>query len=277
MKKKIILLGITLYLIFIFTFNKEIKLILEEMTDIYFSTYIACLFPFIFLINLFLSTNYLIDICKKLKKAPFLFDIFIILLIILIGIPGNVSLIKYLEDSKIISKQKKDNLVNNFLGISFPFYYFVILQNHPLKNLIIFILLGSNLVLYLLSNYKESPKQINALEIKINPIIKTGISLYSILFSLLLFSTFTIIPKMFFKGETLFFINSLIEFSYNLISLSKIETLPGILLLLFSLSFTSCSLILQIKLSDNSVNIMQYIKRRFIIALINTITIFLFL
>lgn len=277
MKKKCILLVIVFYLFYIFIFNFEIKQVLEKMTDIYFSTYIASLFPFIFLTNLFLSTNYLVDIHKKLRKAPLIFDTLIIIIIVLIGIPGNVSLIKYLENCNIISKQKKQNLINNFLGISFPFYYFVILQNHQLKEIIILILLGTNLILYLLSTNKESIDNYNYINTKINPIIQTGSSLYSIFFSLLFFSTLTIIPIFLFKDEGLYFINSLIEFSYNLISLSKIETTLGIILLVFSLSFTSCSLILQIKLTDPSVNIAQYIKRRLIIALLNVSIIFLFL
>lgn len=257
-----------LILFYLFYFNKEIFQTLYLVKDSYFNKYLISLFPFILFTNILLSSNCLIDVHSFLSKRNlnFLFEYIIILLTILIGIPGNISFLNYLSDSKIISKSEKRNLINCFGGISFPFIYLVILQENTKKFLLISLLIVIELIIYFLNKEKSKKESIDYKIIQISPINKTGYSLFLILFSLLFFSLFTI-PLNYVPSPFNFFFKSLIEFSYNMTFLSKINTHLSNFLLSITLSFSSLSLIFQVKLIDINFKIIDYLKKRAIITL----------
>ena len=274
--KKCLYLFIFIYLIYLFRHNKEIIKYLSEVNTIFFTKYIVSLFPFILTTNLILSNGLLIDFHRFFTKQKliFIYDLFIIIIIILIGIPGNINLLNYLEKTNIISNKRKNLLLNSFGGISFPFLYFIILNQSQNKVKILVVLLIIEFLFYLLNKEKEKYKEVTYTSYQINIVSKTGYSLYVVFFSLLTFSSlyllFDFLPTPF-----SYFFNGLIEFSVNLIYLSKDVSLIPSLLFTFLLSFTSISLISQIILIDPHINIIDYIKKRAIIALLVTILIFL--
>lgn len=270
--KKIFALCLIVYLFYLFIFNNQLIEDLSQINQMFFQRYLISLLPFIFFTNLFLKTNILIDIhkfCTK-NKLLFFFNFTIILLTILIGIPSNINLLAYLEKSGMITQKQKSNLINCLGGISFPFMFLVILKNNPIKYLIIFIILGVEIFLYFYSNNKSELKEVKYTPYRVNLIESIIKSLTTILTSLIIFSSFNF---LFAKFDTPFslFIRGLIEFSYNSILLANIEAKSANLFLLIILSFTSLSLIFQIKLLDSNFNISEYIKKRAIIALLSSL------
>lgn len=274
--KKIIGGFLLLYLIYLFIFNKEVTFYLSNISNIFFIKYIASLFPFILITNLFLNSNVLIDIHKFLisKRLHFIFDIFTIVLIILIGVPGNINLLNYLNKTNIINKKKYNNLLSSFGGISFPFIYLVILIDHQIKYLFIIILIIIQSTVYLLSQSEDKNQSINYYPYKIDIIKHSLFSLGVILFYLLTLSSLYLVFN-YLPIPYNYFFNGLIEFSINSINLSNINSLTSTILLCFLLSFTSISLILQIKSLSIDFNITNYIKKRAVIALLVTFIIFL--
>ncbi len=277
MKKLIPLLFLILF-IYLFLFNNQIIVQLKIVNNLYFQTYIISLFPFILFTNLVLKSNIIIDIHRFLIKRNlfFLFDVFIIILTILIGIPGNIGLLNYLKDSNIISNEEKQTYINCFGGISFPFIYLVILRECTKKIIIISILIAVETTIYFLNHPNKDYLEFDYKPTKISLINKTGNSLFVILFFLLTFSLFTI-PFDLISYPYNYFFKSLIEFSYNLIILSKINSFLSNILVAATISFTSLSLIGQIKAMDLSFNIFKYIKKRGLITLYYLPILFIFL
>ena len=181
--KKIYSIIAILYIVYLFIFNKEIVNYLHEVNILFFSNYIISLFPFILAINLLLKSDVLISIYSfiKKKKIDFLFEIIIIILIILIGVPGNLNLLNYLEKTKMISSRRKSTLLNSFGGISFPFLYFVILNKQNYKLFLLILLVFIETMNYLLYRNKEANEQINYLPYCVNVVKHTGFSLYVVL------------------------------------------------------------------------------------------------
>lgn len=267
MKKLIPLLFLILF-IYLFSFNNQIIAQLRIVNNLYFQTYIVSLFPFILFTNLVLKSNIIIDIHRFLIKrnCRFLFDVFVIILTILIGIPGNIGLLNYLKDSNIISSEEKQTYINYFGGISFPFIYLVILSECTKKIIIISLLIIVETTIYYLNHPKRKYLDINYKPTKRSLINKTSYSLLVVLFFLLTFSILTL-PFNSISYPYNYFFKSLIEFSYNLIVLSKINSFLSNILVATTISFTSLSLIGQIKAMDSSFNIFEYIKKRALIAL----------
>lgn len=274
--KKIYPLFLLLFLFYIFIFNKEITSHLSNVLNIFFKKYIASLFPFILITNLFLKSNILINIHLFLnsKKLSLLFDIFIIILIILIGVPGNINLLNYLYKTNIIDKKKYNNLLSSFGGISFPFIYFVILNTNQMKNTFLLLLISTQVLIYFLFKEKGNNSPIKYYKYQINIVKQTLFSLGIIFFYLLTLSSLYIffinVPAPYNH-----FLNGLIEFSINAINLSNINNNISLILLCFLLSFTSLSLILQIKNLSTEINLINYIKKRALIALLVTPIIYL--
>ena len=276
--KRILVFLLFLYLIYLFIFNKQIVYSLSLVSDIYFKSYLVSLFPFILFTNLLLKANVIITIHKYLIRHNklFLFDIFIIILMILIGIPGNINLMNYLHSSNLINKKEKDVYINCFGGISFPFVYLVLLNQSQNKYLIISILIIVELFMFFFSHCKKEEKtDYKYIPIEINVIKQTGWSLFVILFSLLAFSSLTSLVNN--RNLICIFFKGLIEFSYNCLQLSKYNTLLSTLLLTFIISFSSLSLIVQIKSIDASFKVLPYLKKRAIIALFVSLITYLFL
>ena len=267
--RKLCLFFLSIFLLYLFIFNEQITSFLSIVNNLFFKTYIVSLFPFIVFTNLVLKSKIIISIHKWLlnKNKLIIFDIFIIILTILIGVPGNINLINNLIKSNVISKAKGNQLIYCFGGISFSFIYLVILQNNNLKYLLIILLIFSEILCYYLSK-KDNYSLINITYINydFSLIKQTGYSLFSVLFSLLFFSLFNY-PFSFISSPYSYLLNGLIEFSYNSILLSEINTNLSNLLLIFLLSFSSLSLITQIKANYQELDVFKYIKKRAFIAL----------
>ncbi len=267
MKKLMPLLFLIIF-IYLLLFNNQITSQLKIVNNLFFQTYIVSLFPFILFTNLVLKSNVIIDIHRFLTKkhCQFLFEILVIILTILIGIPGNISLLNYLNDSNIISSDEKQTYINYFGGISFPFIYLVILHECTKKIIIISLLIVVETTIYYLNRAKRNYLNARYKPTNISLINKTSYSLLVVLFFLLTFSILTL-PLNSISYPYNYFFKSLIEFSYNLIVLSKIDSFFSNILIAITISFTSLSLIGQIKAIDSSFNIFEYIKKRALIAL----------
>ena len=267
MKKLMPLLFLILF-IYLFLFNNQITSQLKIVNNLFLQTYIVSLFPFILFTNLVLKSNVIIDIHRFLTKkhCQFLFEILVIILTVLIGIPGNISLLNYLKDSNIISNDEKQTYINYFGGISFPFIYLVILNECTKKIIIITLLIIVETTIYYLNRTKRNYLTPCYKPTNISLIKKTSYSLLVVLFFLLTFSMLAI-PFSSISYPYNYFFKSLIEFSYNLIILSKINSFLSNILIAITISFTSLSLIGQIKTIDSSFNIFEYIKKRAVVAL----------
>lgn len=277
--KRLYIVLLFLYLVFLFLFNERIVQSLSVVNTLYFSRYLISLFPFILFTNLLLKSGFVSDFhrwCQK-KNADLVFEIFSAFLIVLIGVPGNIQVIDSLKATGIIDEKGKENLLHSFGGISFPFIYLVILRDHPYRKEILFLFLAAEALYYCIFREKSPKKrEFTYSEYPIPVIRRTGYSLFVILFSLLSFTSLGFLFDWV-KEPFRYAINGLIEFSYNDIRLSQIRTGTSSLLLTFLLSFTSLSLIVQIKSVDPSFRIFKYVKARLCIALFSASCFFLLL
>ncbi len=262
MKKNIFLI-ITFILttIFLLLFNHLIKESLSEITFSFLNNYIPCILPFSLLYLLLINDiNYdLLFESLKRKRLKFIFDILIIFICIIVGTPSNAILLNKLSKSKIYSKEKVEDILINYGTISLPFIYSI---TH--KNLFfIFVLLLINTISYLLTkeklnlsfvDYDTSPISLKS------SIISSFVTIYlfvcicvliSIPIKLITTSPLLIIALGLF--ETTFPCISLINDNYYLYSF-------------FILSFSSFSLIYQLKKNNTNYPIKKHIKKRLFIA-----------
>lgn len=273
MKKYNLLIFILFDLCFILIFCKISKIILD-LNFLFLNKYLISIIPFTFIINLLLSTNIINDFFMFNKNQLFR-NILIIIIFILIGLPGNIIFVDYLNKSELISNDKKENIINCYGGISFPFIYVVLINSFSWKwlFLIIMYLIESIFFLY---DYKIESKiqQISTIN-KVDPINNTIYGVSCAYFSFLIFSCisqfFNIIPN-----DISLIFKELIEFSYNLIQLTKIKSNAYILITVFLMSFCSLNILFQMKMLDKKINILKFIKKRAIIALYITLIFYFF-
>lgn len=267
--KRLYIVFLFLYLVFLFLFNERIVHSLSVVNTLYFNRYLISLFPFILFTNLLLKSGFIPDFhrwCRK-RNADRLFEIFSIFLIVLIGVPGNVQFIDYLKSTGIVEEEEKENLLRSFGGISFPFIFLVILREHLLRKEILFLFLASEMLYYCFFRKKCSKeKEYRYEEYTMSVIRQTGYSLFVILFSLLSFTSLAFLFDWIDEPYR-YLLNGLVEFSYNNIRLCQIGTETSYRMLMFLLSFTSLSLIVQIRSVDPSFRLFGYLKARFCIAL----------
>lgn len=266
-----------LLIIYLFIFYTKIIPNLSIVNQLFFQRYLISLFPFIFITNLFMKNNGFFYLYKKFENHRNIFNLIIILFVILIGLPGSINLLNHLEKIKIYNNKQKNHLLSCFGGISFPFVFLVLLNENIFRYKIIAILFFIEFCFYFY-NVNQDYEGNTILEndkANIDVVFSTLKSLATVLFSLLFFSLFNFIFN-YFKSPFNNFFGGLIEFSYNCIQLSKNSDWLSIIFLNFIISFTSLSLISQIILLDENFKIVNYLKKRALIALLSTLLISFF-
>lgn len=270
-------------------FIDKVKFISEEVISLIVFSIVPSLFPFIFLLNLFLTSNSLNVFYKNLSKTRLgrlVFKIILIILGILLGMPAFAILIDESIEKKIINQQEGQQIINHFGFVSFPFLYGVILPFFDLTQriLIISIIFGSAILFYLL-NYAKVEKQIVTLEITpssfsnsfFTSITKTIKSLTIIASTMLVFSLPLAWSSNIIKEPFVYFIGGLSEFSYSSVALAKLQDNLSLMLLIFILSFSSLSVLTQVQHLTKNISIRSFLKKRAFLALFNTLIMFIML
>lgn len=254
--------------------TKYNKLIFES---IIFSL-VPSIFPILILVNLSFELGCLDDIYSKIKNSSFgrfIYTLTLILICITLGMPSMQNIVENQREKGIISKKNKEIFINRIGSISFTFIYSISFINlpRPISIIIITLYLFLSIFSLLLSEFKienikiqQSSKAINLSNVFMNSLKTMSLIICGIiLFSFPLF-IIELIPnniKLFFEG--------LIEFSYPCFLLSKKTNIYSYICLLFFYLFPSFSIVFQSKLINKQLNIKNYLKTRFITAVIGII------
>lgn len=270
--KKYFLLSILLIIsCFLFMgFSQLIKEQINTTTNTFLFIYLPSILPFLLIINIFLKYVDLVKISSYLKNKnkSIYFDIFIVFLCLISGIPGCGFIINHLYKNNIYSKEKSNNLVYHFSYISLPFIYSITSKNH----LIIFLLVFISLIFYLLDNYLPNTYLNNKNNLSIDIISKTCYSL-STIYIFLVVSVILFIPFKNINSPYIYLLLSFFETTFASIQLINNDYL---LLSIFSLTFTSFALLYQLRKVYPHFSLSKYIKKRFITSLIITLLFFIF-
>lgn len=266
----VLLIGVLFFYNNILIYNKII------VENIVFS-FIPSILLILILVNLILEFDALSYLYNKIYKNKVGRIIYVILLIIIcccLGMPTMQLLLLDLKNKKILSQKNVDNFIYSFGTVSFSFLYGVCLSNLKNKNIAVLILIIYFIIcfiFFLLFGFK-----INNNEIEINKNI-TNKSLSNVFFNSLktigIISCSVILFNMFlFIFETFSFpfnylVEGLIEFSYPMVKISKINNLFSYILLIFISLFPSLSLIVQSKILNENLNLKKYLFFRLLISL----------
>ena len=256
MKKNLFIIFIYIFGVsFFLLYNQIIKLEIKNITSIFIENYIPCLLPFSLLNLLILNKINFSSLYSYFsnKKINFIFDILIIFICVICGIPGSSILLKKLSYFNIYNKEKINRILTNYGTISLPFIYSITNKNLPF----ILILIIVESISYLLtkkelisSYYKD---EISTISLK-NYILSSFSTIYMFLVICIIIS----IPiKIITNSKFLFLLLGFFETSFPCITL--IET-NNYLFTYFLLSFTSFSLIYPLKKSIIYYPIKTHIK-----------------
>ncbi|MDD6302013.1 MAG: hypothetical protein PUA56_01700 [Bacillales bacterium] len=256
-----------LYISFCFLillYGSDLSIHLEKIMSIYLYTYIPSLLPFILLTNIFLKNASLSAIKTSLDKLHIgvIFDVFIILLSLLTGIPCISIILNHLIKKGIYSKEKANRIIYSYGTLSLPFVYLLFSSLY-----IIFIILTIETLYYLLIKEKTNTYIKEESSLNEDPFYSSLISLGYIFISICLFTFPIIILEKLFPLQIAYLIGGIFESS--LFSL-KLYSLNNILLSLFITSSTSLSLCFQIKKTNTYVNMVYYIFSRYLLSILIT-------
>ena len=132
MKKNLFIIFIYILCVsFFLIYNSIIKIEIKNITFTFLENYIPCLLPFSLLNVLIINKINFNNLYHFLanKNLKFLFDIFIIFICLISGIPANAIILKKLSSIKIYTKEKVQNILYNFGSISLPFIYSITNKN----------------------------------------------------------------------------------------------------------------------------------------------------
>lgn len=270
--KKYLLFSMLLLIssILFMSFSYSIKEELNLSTNIFLFSYLPNILPFILTINIFLKYVDLVQLSLYLKnkKLSVLFDILIIFLSLISGIPGCGLIINHLYENGIYSKEKSNKIIYHFSYISLPFIYSITSKNYT----IIFLLILTSSLFYLLDNNVPNTYLKNNKTLSFDIISKTCYSLSSI-YIFLSIAVILLIPFKNYKNPYIYLLLSFFETTFASIQLINNNYL---LLSIFSMTFTSFSLLYQLKKVYIHFSISKYIKKRLIASLIITVLYFIF-
>lgn len=290
MKKDIWIFIVISLVLSIFCIN-SIKQVSEDVVKMIIFSIVPSLFPFIFLLNFFISSDSLNYIFIKFNhKRGFrtIFKAIIIILGILLGMPAFALLIDDCIDKGYFEETEGQRIIKHFGFASFPFVYDVIIPFLEIdkKILLISVLLLSAIIFYLLSNTKEdsakvfTPKSNYSLSFNDSfffSIKKTTLSLVTIATTMLVFSLPLAWLKPLISEPYLYLFSGLGEFSYSSFLLAQNNDFYSLIFLVFILSFTSLSVLAQVKNLTHHIKISDFIKKRLFIAFFNVLITIVFL
>ena len=264
-------------------FNDYIKLIFNN----FYFTILPILAPNILLDCLFVNSGGIKLINSWFKNKN---NIYLKITIIIIGlIGGSTSLAYYVNtliNQNILNKKEGQLMIESFMLPSLPFIINVVLIKFSNVLIIFFIILLYVIpfIIFILKNRKlnhicnqiDFDSTNNQMFIS-DSIIQTNKTLIIVIGSIILFNLPYLIIVKFFHLNDLFFLQSLIEFSNGILNLTNNLNTMNILYIMFILTFNSFSIYLQTKVIAPFVDTFKLIKTRLILALFNTIIIYLIL
>ncbi|MGM9858249.1 MAG: hypothetical protein ACI311_03260 [Bacilli bacterium] len=280
------------FLVILIIFSSISSLIfvkVQHLFETFFFSLIPLLAPTILFDCLFVNSGGLDTLCEICKNKSNIFIKIIILIIGIIGGSASLSFyINYLIKRNILTIKEGQSMLNHFFLPSLPFVINIILVKLEgyLKILFVLLLYIVPFFIYTTLNIKE-PKNIASLEDNMiennsfnflaNSIYQAGKTMVVICGTIILYNIpyYTIIHL--FNLDDYYEIQGLIEFSNALINLSNNLTIKNICSIMFILSFSSFSTYSQTHIMVEKINILLLIKKRLLLAFINTFIILLFL
>lgn len=255
--------------IFLLIFNSQIKEELNYVNRIFLLSYIPSILPFILIVNIFLKKVNFVKIYNffSKKKITTIFDILIIFICLAGGTPSCGFIINHLVNNSIYSKEKGNAILSNFSIISLPFIYSITSRNILYISLLILL----SIISYLLTNFSNNTCYNKHNELKLDVFAKSINSL-SNLYIFISISVIISFPIKLLNNNYFYFILGIFETSFA--SINLIEQYP--LLTYFIMSFTSFSLIYQLKNTYSYLNILYHLKKRLFIASLLTLLMFIF-
>jgi hypothetical protein len=221
MKKNYYLFFYLIIIGYICTYDQYIFQQISQYNHLFFYSYLPSIIPFTILTNILLKNIELnkLYLYFYYKKLGIIFDLIIIMMMALLGLPSNLIIAKNLQQNNIYSSKKTANLIYYFSIISLPFIYTY--SNHDVIFVCIYFLV--NLSFFFLFSSQEANLELKDESIKINIIKDSMESILSTYLTLLLSLFPFIIFKYYFQNIYLYLFSSLIELSYFMISLFSIS------------------------------------------------------
>ena len=288
--KKAISLITFLAICLLLIFSKQISKVTTEVIVNFYIKVLPLLAPTILLNNIFIysggiyniiyDTNLNDDTKHKINKYS------IIILGLISGTPSLASMLNE-ELNKSLSKDEVQNILNCFTIPSLPFLIALVNSctwSTTTKILVILIPFSVQFILFLFFDYKTKKSVKNNITNQSNEniiskaIISTARTIVLMSGAIILFSLVSYPFGLFLKGNTLMLIRGLFEFSYPLSSLFSNYSIQNFFFIIIIISFSSISLLVQVKLIVPNISLKEIVKKRLIITASSiSITILIFL
>ena len=287
--KKLISLIIFIAICLLLICSKRISQITTDVITNFYIRVLPLLAPTILLNYIFIYSGGVNNIIYDLKLNNVtkhkINKYALIALGLISGTPSLASMLNE-ELNKNLSKQEVQNILNCFTIPSLPFLIALINNcswNIITKILIILIPLLVQFIIFFIDDYKIKNDEIKPIvqnneNIISKAIISTARTIILMSGAIILFSLISYPFDLFLKGNVLMLIKGLFEFSYPLSYLFSTYSIENLFFIIAIISFSSVSLLVQVKLIVPKISLKAIIKKRLIIAtssiLLTTIMIF---
>lgn len=287
--KKLFPFVFLLILIIFSSISSLVFIKVQALFETFFFSLIPLLAPTILFDCLFVNSGGLDTLCELCNHKSNLFLKIIIIIIGIIGGSASLSFyIKHLIKRNILSIKEGQLILNYFFLPSLPFVINIVLikLDFKLSLLFIFLLYVIPFFIYIIRSTKKRNKIVflenttidqNSIDFIANSIYQAGKTMVIICGTIILYNIpyYTLIH--FFHLDDYYEIQGLIEFSNAIINLTSNLSAKSICSIMFILSFSSFSTYSQTHIMVENLNIFELIKKRLLLALINTTIILLFL
>ena len=287
--KKLFPFVFLLILIIFSSISSLVFIKVQALFETFFFSLIPLLAPTILFDCLFVSSGGLDTLCELCNHKSNLFLKIIIIIIGIIGGSASLSFyINHLIKKNILSIKEGQLILNYFFLPSLPFVINIVLikLDFKLSLLFIFLLYVIPFFIYIIRSTKKRNKIVflenttidqNSIDFIANSIYQAGKTMVIICGTIILYNIpyYTLIH--FFHLDDYYEIQGLIEFSNAIINLTSNLSTKSICSIMFILSFSSFSTYSQTHIMVENLNIFDLIKKRLLLALINTTIVLLFL
>ncbi|MCH5179768.1 MAG: hypothetical protein J1F32_00940 [Erysipelotrichales bacterium] len=275
--KKAISLIIFIAICLLLIFSKQISQITTDVIVNFYIKVLPLLAPTILLNYIFIYSggisNIIYDVKLKDATKHKINKYSLIVLGLISGTPSLASMINE-ELDKSLTKKEVQNILNCFTVPSLPFLIALINScsfNNISKILVIAIPFSIQFILFFINDQKiksdhisfNAPKNENIIS---KAILSTARTIVLMSGSIILFSLVSYPFELFLKGNVLMLIKGLMEFSYPLSYLFSTYSIENLSFIIAIISFSSVSLLVQVKLIAPKVSFKEILKKRLIIT-----------
>ena len=268
-------------------FSKQISKITTDVIINFYMKVLPLLAPTMLLNYIFIYSGGMSSLIYDLKLKPItkhkINKYALIILGIISGTPSLASMLNE-EIDKSLTKDEVQNILNCFTMPSLPFLIALINGcdwNTTAKIIVIIIPFTIQFIVYFITSYKS---KCNYSEINIsckkniisNAILSTAKTIVLMSGSIIFFSLMSYPFNLFFKGNVLMLVKGLFEFSYPLNYFFSTYSSENIFYIIIIVSFSSVSLLAQVKLIVPNISLKEILKKRLIITAFSLILITLF-